>query len=45
MSAWPPGRSAVIGAVYLSESTLSTGALEQAHAEIGGVVAALLARQ
>jgi beta-lactamase class A len=43
--AWPPGRSAVIGAVYLSESTQSTRALEQAHAEIGGLVAAAVARQ
>ena len=45
MIAWPPGRSAVIGTVYLSESTLSTGALEQAHAEIGKVFAATVARQ
>ena len=45
MTAWPPGRSAVIGTVYLSESTLSTGALEQAHAEIGKVFAAMVARQ
>jgi len=43
--AWPPGRSAVIGAVYLSESMQSTRALEQAHAEIGGLVAAAVARQ
>ena len=45
MIAWPPGRSAVIGTVYLSESTLSTGVLEQAHAEIGKVFAAMVARQ
>lgn len=45
MIAWPAGRSAVIGTVYLSESTLSTGALEQAHAEIGKVFAATVARQ
>jgi beta-lactamase class A len=32
MVGWPPGRSAVIGAVYLSESTQPTRALEQAHA-------------
>ena len=43
--AWPPGRSALIGAVYLSESTQSTQVLEQAHAEIGGLVAAAIARQ
>jgi beta-lactamase class A len=42
---WPPGRSAVIGAVYLSESTQPTRALEQAHAEIGGLVAEAVARQ
>jgi beta-lactamase class A len=45
MIAWPPGRSAVIGTAYLSESTLATGALEQAHAEIGQVFAATMARQ
>ena len=45
MIAWPPGRSAVIGAVYMSESTLSAGALDQAHAEIGRVFAAAVARQ
>jgi beta-lactamase class A len=45
MIAWPPGRSAVIGAVYLSESTQPTQALEQAHAQIGGLVAAAVARQ
>ena len=43
--AWPPGRSAVIGAVYLSESSQSTRVLEQAHAEIGGLVAAAVQRQ
>jgi beta-lactamase class A len=45
MIAWPPGRSAVIGAVYLSESTQPPAALEQAHAEIGGLFAAMAARQ
>ena len=45
MIAWPPGRSAVIGAVYFSESTQSTAVLEQAQAEIGGLVAAAVARQ
>jgi beta-lactamase class A len=45
MIAWPPGRSAVIGAVYFSESTQSTAVLEQAQAEIGGLVAAAIARQ
>jgi beta-lactamase class A len=43
--AWPPGRSAVIGAVYFSESTQSTPALERAQAEIGGLLAAAVARQ
>ncbi len=42
--AWPPGRSAVIGAVYLSESTQPTAALDQAHAEIGGLMAGAVAR-
>jgi beta-lactamase class A len=41
--AWPPGRSAVIGAVYLSESTQPTVALDQAHAEIGGLMAGAVA--
>jgi beta-lactamase class A len=45
MIGWPRGRSAVIGAVYLSESTQSTRVLEQVHAEIGGLVAAAVARQ
>ena len=45
MIAWPPGRSAVIGAVYFSESTQATAALEQAHAEIGRLVASAIARQ
>jgi beta-lactamase class A len=45
MIAWPPGRSAVIGAVYLSESTQPTSALDQSHAEIGGLFAATVARQ
>jgi beta-lactamase class A len=43
--AWPPGRSAVIGAVYLSESAQPTAALDQTHAEIGGLIAATVARQ
>ncbi len=43
--AWPPGRSAVIAAVYLSESTQPVGALDQAHAQIGGLFAAAVARQ
>jgi beta-lactamase class A len=45
MIAWPPGRSAVIGGAYLSESSQPTAALEQAQAEIGGLVAAAIARQ
>lgn len=45
MIAWPPGRSAVIGAVYFSESSEATPALERAQAEIGGLVAAAIARQ
>jgi beta-lactamase class A len=43
--AWPPERSVVIAAVYFSELTQPTSALDQAHAEIGGVVAATVARQ
>jgi beta-lactamase class A len=43
--AWPPGRSAVIAAVYMSDSTQSSSALDQAHAEIGGLLAAAVARQ
>jgi beta-lactamase class A len=45
MIAWPPGRSAVIAAVYLSESTQPVSALEQAHAAIGRVLAATVGRQ
>jgi beta-lactamase class A len=45
MIAWPPGRPALIGTVYLSESTQSTAALDQAHTEIGGLFAAAVARQ
>jgi beta-lactamase class A len=45
MIAWPPGRSAVIGTVYLSESRRSTRDLEQAHAEIGEVMATAVALQ
>jgi beta-lactamase class A len=43
--AWPPGRSAVIAAVYTSESVQPVSALDQAHAEIGGLFAAAVARQ
>lgn len=43
--AWPPGRSAVIAAVYMSESLQAVSALDQAHAEIGGLFAAAVARQ
>jgi beta-lactamase class A len=43
--AWPPGRSAVIAAVYMSESQEPVSALDQAHAQIGGLFAAALARQ
>jgi beta-lactamase class A len=42
--AWPPGRSAVIAAVYMSDSVLATSVLEQAHAQIGGLIATLLSR-
>jgi beta-lactamase class A len=45
MIAWPPGRPALIATVYLSESTQSTAALDQAHTEIGGLFAAAVARQ
>lgn len=43
--AWPPGRSAVIAAVYMSESQEPVSALDQAHAEIGGLFAAAVTRQ
>lgn len=43
--AWPPGRSAVIGAVYMSESQAEVSVLDRAHAEIGGLFAAAVARQ
>jgi beta-lactamase class A len=43
--AWPPGRSAVIAAVYMSESKQPVSALDQAHAEIGRLVAGAVARQ
>jgi beta-lactamase class A len=43
--AWPPGRSALIAAVYMSESQQPVSALDQAHAEIGGLFAAAVARQ
>jgi beta-lactamase class A len=43
--AWPPGRSAVIAAVYMSESQQPVSALDAAHAEIGGLFAAAVARQ
>jgi hypothetical protein len=36
--------SAVIGAVDLSESTQPASALDQAHAEIGGLMRAAVAR-
>lgn len=45
MIAWPPGRSAVVAAVYLSESTQPVSALEQVHAAIGRLLAATVARQ
>jgi beta-lactamase class A len=44
MIAWPPGRSAVIATAYLSESMQPSSALEQAHAEIGSAIAAVIAR-
>jgi beta-lactamase class A len=37
--AWPPGRAPLIAAVYMSESKLPTKELEQAHAQIGRLVA------
>lgn len=45
MVASPPGRSAVIAAVYMSESQQPVSALDQAHAQIGGLFAAAVARQ
>jgi beta-lactamase class A len=44
MIAWPPGRSAVMAAVYMSESTQPTSALEQGHAAIGRLVAAAISQ-
>jgi beta-lactamase class A len=41
--AWPPNRSPVLMAVYLSESTASQDTLASAHAEIGRLVASLVA--
>jgi beta-lactamase class A len=43
--AWPSGRSALIAAVYMSESQQPVSALDRAHAEIGGLIAAAVARQ
>ena len=43
--AWPPGRSAVIASVYMSESQRPVSELDQAHAQIGGLIAAAVARQ
>jgi beta-lactamase class A len=40
MIAWPPGRSAIVAAVYMSESQQPVSALEQGHAEIGRALAA-----
>jgi len=45
MIAWPAGGSAVIGAVYLSESTQPVNELEQTHAAIGSLFAAAIARR
>jgi beta-lactamase class A len=42
--AWPPGRSALIAAVYMSESQQPVSALDRAHAQIGGLFAAAVAR-
>jgi beta-lactamase class A len=43
--AQPPGRSAVIAAVYMSESQRQVGELDRAHQEIGALFAAAVARQ
>lgn len=43
--AWPPGRSAVIAAVYMSESKQPVAVLDEAHAQIGGLFAAAVTRQ
>jgi beta-lactamase class A len=43
--AWPPCRSAVIAAVYMSESQQAVSALDLAHGVIGGLFAAAVARQ
>jgi beta-lactamase class A len=38
--AWPPGRSPILIAAYLSGSGASAGQLEEAHARIGAIVGA-----
>jgi len=38
---WPPARDPILTAVYMSESKLSTSVLEEAHADIGRLIADL----
>jgi len=38
---WPPARDPILAAVYMSESKLSTSVLEEAHADIGRLIADL----
>lgn len=37
--AWPPGRAPIIAAVYMSESKLPANELEQAHVQVGRMMA------
>ena len=41
--AWPPGRSPVLIAAYMSDSHAASGALDGAHARIGSIIAAAFA--
>jgi beta-lactamase class A len=41
--AWPPGRSAIVVACYLSESRAAPAELSAVHAQVGRIIAAELA--
>jgi len=41
MMAWPPNRKPIVAAVYLSDSTAGTPALERTHQDIGAWIATL----
>jgi beta-lactamase class A len=45
MIAWPRAGSAVIAAVYMSESTQPVSVLDQAHVQIGGLFVAAVVQQ